>query len=148
MTFGVRSGFSWGYAHLVIYASIAAFGVGAQLAIEGSAQPEIAAAAGAAGEEFGAGARMILAGSVAVYLVSISFIHWVNRRSLENHVAFARLGVGAALILVAVFGWGLTPLALVGLVALAMVGLTAFEVWHSRIPGTAAEPTVPHQSEP
>ena len=67
LTLRVRSGFSWGYAHFFIYASTAAFGVGTQLAIEGAAaHPEIAAAAGVPGEEFGAGARAIQAGAVAV----------------------------------------------------------------------------------
>lgn len=128
LTLGVRSGFSWGYAHLFIYASIAAFGVGTQLAIEGAAgHPEIAAAAGVPGEEFGVAARAILAGGVAVYLASISFIHRVNRRSVEDRVVFARLGAAAALTLLVLLGSALSPLAFMGLLALVMVGLTAFE---------------------
>ena len=143
LTLGMRSGFFWGYAHLVIYASIAAFGVGTQFAMEGAARPETAAVIGASGGAFDAGMRAILAGGVAVYLVSVSFIHWVNRRSLDSRVAFARLGVAAGMIGLAAFGSAFSPLALVGLMAFAMVGLTAFEIQRSRMPG---KPTIPLRS--
>ena len=109
-----------------------------------TARPEVAAAIGApdgeTGGAFDAGARAILAGGVAVYLVSVSFLHRVNRRSLDGRVAFARLGVAAALICLSDFGSALSPLALVGLMAPGMVGLTAFEVRRSHIPG---KPTIP-----
>lgn len=120
VTLGVRASFSWGYAHLVIYASIAAFGVGIQFAIEGAAD-------GSHGGEFGAGARTILGGAAAVYLASITFIHWVNRRSLENRVVAARLGFAAALIGLVIFGSPLSPPAFAGLLALALLALTAIE---------------------
>ena len=59
---GPRPAFYWGYGHFAVYAGIAAFGVGVQLAIE-SAAPQYALAAGAAsrrlrpGGENGAGGR-------------------------------------------------------------------------------------------
>ena len=37
---GPRTAFYWGYGHLAVYAGIAAFGVGVQLAIEGAATAE------------------------------------------------------------------------------------------------------------
>ena len=79
-------------------------------------------------EAFGVGARAILSGGVAVYVVSISFTHRLSRRSLEDRVLFVCLGVAAALICLAIFGSRLPPLALVGLLALAMGGLTTFEI--------------------
>ena len=69
--------FYWGYGHLAVYAAIAAFGV--QLAIEGSAHVESAALASAGGVEFGLAGRAILAASVAVYLLAVSFVQYVNR---------------------------------------------------------------------
>jgi hypothetical protein len=41
------------------------------------------------------GARGILGGGVAAYPVAIAFIHWVNRRSLNDQVFAARLVVAA-----------------------------------------------------
>ena len=127
-----RAAFNWSYAHLLVYSGIAAFGVGTQLAIEGAARTaEVAlAAAGApAGGEGGwtLGARAILAGGAAAYLVAISFIHWVNQNSLRDRVLLARLGTALALVGLAALGSALVPLAFTGLVALAMLALATFE---------------------
>ncbi|HEV8045478.1 MAG TPA: low temperature requirement protein A [Rubrobacter sp.] len=142
---GSRAAFFWGYGHLFVYASIAAFGVGIQLAIEGAAQPpELASAVASAagvptggGEgEYGAGARGILGISAAVYLLAISFIHWVNRHSLDDRVVFARLGTAAALVCLAVLGAPLGPLALAATLSLVLLALTAFEtLYAARLPG-------------
>lgn len=137
LTLGSRAAFFWGYGHLFVYASIAAFGVGVQLAIEGAAQPtELAASAGAPPEGFTAGARAILGGSAAVYLLAICFIHWVNRHSLDDRVVFARLGTAALLICLAVFGLFLAPLVFTAalaliLLALILLALTAFETLYA-----------------
>lgn len=137
LTLGSRAAFFWGYGHLFVYASIAAFGVGVQLAIEGAAQPtELASSAGAPPEDFGAGARAVLGGSAAVYLLAICFIHWINRHSLDDRVVFARLGAAAVLVCLAVFGLSLTPLAFTATLALILLALTAFETLYSaRTPG-------------
>lgn len=67
---GPRTAFYWGYGHLAVYAGIAAFGVGVQLAIEGAATAEELASVAApppAGERgVVSGARAIFGGSVAL----------------------------------------------------------------------------------
>jgi len=63
------------------------------------------------GEEGGlkARARVVLGGGAALYLAAISFIHWVNRDSLDDRVVFARLLTAAALILLLMSGSALAP---------------------------------------
>ena len=70
-----RASFFWGYGHLPIYAGIAASGVGILLAIEGAAETS------AHGD---LGGLAILGGGLAIYLLAVSFIHWVNRGSLDD----------------------------------------------------------------
>jgi len=65
-----RTAFYWGYGHLMIYAGIAALGVGIQLAIEGTAYDatEVALAAGPPIDEAGGlkiGVRVVLGGGAA-----------------------------------------------------------------------------------
>lgn len=103
-----------------------------QLAIEGAAETAasgLLAAAGASPVVDGSlslGARAIL-GGVVLYLLAISFIHWVNRGSLDDRALFARLGTVAGLILLVMLGSFLSPLAFTALVALALLTLATFE---------------------
>lgn len=131
LALGSRAAFLWGYGHLFVYAGIAAFGVGIQLAIEAAAQPgsELASTVAPAGgkEGYGAGARAMLGGAAAVYLIAISFIHWVNRRSLDDRVLLLRLGAAAALVSLAVVGIPLPPLLFTAGVALILLVPTVFE---------------------
>ena len=81
-----------------------------------------------------AGASAILgSGAAAVYLLAISFIHWVNRHSLDDRVVFARLGVAAALICLAVLGSSLAPLAFTATLSLLLLTLTAFETFYAHL---------------
>jgi O-antigen ligase len=77
---------------------------------------------------------VVLGGGAALYLAAISFIHWVNRDSLDDRVVFARLLTAAALILLLMSGSALAPTLFVGLVALAMLGLTTFETLYAGRP--------------
>jgi O-antigen ligase len=77
---------------------------------------------------------VVLGGRAALYLAAISFIHWVNRDSLDDRVVFARLLTAAALILLLMSGSALAPTLFVGLVALAMLGLTTFETLYAGRP--------------
>jgi len=69
----------------------------------------------------------VLAGGLAVYLLAVSFIHWVNRGSLDDRALFARLATAGFLILLVPLGSFLSPLAFAALTALALLVLTAFE---------------------
>jgi len=130
--------FYWGYGHLAVYAAIAAFGVGAQLAIEGAAPVESAALAPAGGADFGLGARAILAGSVAVYLLAVSFVQYVNQHSLGERTTLARCAFAAGLLALVALGGTLSPPVFVAVVAFALVGLTVFETVYAE---GSAEPS-------
>jgi low temperature requirement protein LtrA len=114
---GPRASFFWGYGHLPIYAGIAASGVGIQLAIEGATETTHGTI----------GARAVLGGGLAVYLLAVSFIHWVNRGSLDDRALLARLATATGLILLVPFGAFLSPLLFAALTALALLALTAYE---------------------
>lgn len=138
-----RPAFYWGYGHLAVYAAIAAFGVGVQLAVEGVAAgatagaTELALAGAAPGgpAELGLVGRGILAGSLAVYLVAVGFVQLVNRRSLNGRVVLARLAAVAVLLALVPLGGFLSPLVFAAAAALAMLTLTVFET--SRAMGTS-----------
>ena len=121
-----RASFFWGYGHLPIYAGIAASGVGILLAIEGAAETT------AHGD---LGTRVVLGGGLAVYLLAVSFIHWVNRGSLDDRALFARLATAALLILVVPLGFFISPLVFTALTALVMLALTTFETLSTDVPG-------------
>ena len=82
---GPRPAFYWGYGHFAVYAGIAAFGVGAQLAVEAAAHagPELALASRGPGRRGlrRLGARLVLAGGIALYLAGIAFVDRVNEGS-------------------------------------------------------------------
>jgi low temperature requirement protein LtrA len=123
---GHRASFFWGYGHLPIYAGIAASGVGIQLTIEGAAETTAHGSLGA---------RAVLSGGLAVYLVAVSFIHWVNRGSLDDRTLFTRLATVVFLILLVPYGAYLPALVFAALTALAMLALTAFETLSPEAPG-------------
>jgi len=86
---GPRPAFYWGYGHFAVYAGIAAFGVGTQLAIEAAAGTEEAlalAGAAPAGGGYDLGARLVLAGGVALYLAGITFVDRVNEGAAGDRV--------------------------------------------------------------
>lgn len=128
---GPRTAFYWGYGHLAVYAGIAAFGVGVQLAIEGAATAEELASVAApppAGERgVVSGARAIFGGSVALYLAAIGFIHWVNEHTLDDRIVLVRLIAAVAAVGLAFFGFALSPPLFAASVALLLLALTTFE---------------------
>ena len=62
-----------------------------------------------------------------MYLLAVSFIHWVNRGSLDDRALLARLATATGLILLVPFGAFLSPLLFAALTALALLALTAYE---------------------
>jgi len=125
---GPRPAFYWGYGHFAVYAGIAAFGVGAQLAIEAAAETEVALASAApAGSDYDLGARLVLAGGVAIYLAGIAFVDRVNEGAAGDRAVLLRLATAAFLIVLALLGALLSPPAFVAVVTLALLALTALE---------------------
>ena len=124
---GPRPAFYWGYGHYAVYAGIAAFGVGIQLAIEAAA-PEYALAAGASlPEGYGLGARAVLAGGVGLFLLGIAFVDRVNEGTTNDRVLLARLSAVMLLVPVAALGSLLSPLAFTATVSLVLLALTVYE---------------------
>jgi len=123
----MRPAFYWGYGHFAVYAGIAAFGVGIQLAIE-AVSPQYALATGAAPSGgCGLGERAVLACGVALFLLAIAFVDRVNEGTTNDRVLFARLGTVALLVPVTVLGSLLSPLAFTATTSLVLLALTAYE---------------------
>ena len=123
---GPRPAFYWGYGHFAVYAGIAAFGVGTQLAIEAAAETEVAAAV-TAGGGYDLWSRLVLAGGVALYLAGIAFVDRVNEGVAGDRAVLVRLATAAFLIVLALLGAPLSPPAFMALVALALLALTVLE---------------------
>jgi low temperature requirement protein LtrA len=133
---GPRPAFYWGYGHFAVYAGIAAFGVGVQLAIE--AAPEYALAAGAPSlEGYSLGARTVFAGGVILFLLGIAFVDRINEGTTNDRVLLARLGAVALLVLVTALSSPLSSVAFAVTVCLVLLALTAFETLSANPP---AEP--------
>jgi len=126
---GPRPAFYWGYGHFAVYAGIAAFGVGVQLAIEAAApQVAFALAEGAPpSAAYGLGARTVLAGGVVLFLLGIAFVDRINEGTTNDRVLLARLGAVALLVVLTVLGPLLSPLAFTVTLSLILFALTAFE---------------------
>jgi low temperature requirement protein LtrA len=118
---GPRPAFYWGYGHFAVYAGIAAFGVGVQLAVEAAA-PQYALVAGALpSEAYGLGQRTVLAGGVILFLLGIAFVDRINEGTENDRVLLARLVAVALLVLVTALGSLLSPLAFAATVSLVLL---------------------------
>lgn len=127
---GPRPAFYWGYGHFAVYAGIAAFGVGTQLAIEAAAGAgSVVALAGVAptGGDYDLWSRLVLAGGVALYLAGIAFVDRVNEGRAGDRTVSARLATAAVLVALAFFGGPLPSLAFAALVAAVLLVLTVLE---------------------
>ena len=117
---GPRPAFYWGYGHFAVYAGIAAFAVGIQLAIETTApHSALALAAGApSAGGYGLGARAMLAGGAVLFLAATAFV---------DRVLLARFAAVTFLVTVTVLGFLLSPLAFTATVSLVLLALTTYE---------------------
>ena len=132
---GPRPAFYWGYGHFAVYAGIAAFGVGVQLAIE-AADPLYALAAGApASEGYGLGARTVLAGGVILFLLGIAFVDRINEGTQNDRVLIARLAAVALLVPITALGALLSPLVFTATVCLVLLALASYETLTEDVPG-------------
>jgi low temperature requirement protein LtrA len=131
---GPRPAFYWGYGHFAVYAGIAAFGVGVQLAIEAAA-PLYALAAGApASEGYGLGPRTVLSGGVILFLLGIAFVDRINEGTQNDRVLIARLAAVALLIPITALGALLSPLLFTVTVCLVLLALAAYETLTEEVP--------------
>jgi low temperature requirement protein LtrA len=126
---GPRPAFYWGYGHFAVYAGIAAFGVGVQLAIEATAPHSALAPAGEAPHSGGydLGARAVLAGGIVLFLVATAFVDRVNEGAANDRVLLVRLASVALLVAVTALGSLLSPLAFTAVVSLVLLALTTYE---------------------
>jgi hypothetical protein len=123
----MRPAFYWGYGYFAVYAGIAAFGVGIQLAIEAVSSQYALATGAAPSGGCGLGERAVLACGVALFLLAIAFVDRVNDGTTNDRVLFARLGTVALLVPVTVLGSLLSPLAFTATVSLVLLALAAYE---------------------
>jgi low temperature requirement protein LtrA len=126
---GPRPAFYWGYGHFAVYAGIAAFGVGVQLAIEATAPHSALALAGEAPPSGGydLGARAVLAGGVVLFLAASAFVDRVSEGAANDRVLFVRLAAVALLVIVTALGSLFSPLAFTATVSLVLLALTIYE---------------------
>jgi low temperature requirement protein LtrA len=101
--------------------------VGTQLAIEAAAEEALALVAAVPAGGYGLGARLVLAGGVALYLAGIAFVDRVNEGAAGDRVVLARLATAALLVVLAMLGTSLPSPAFVALVTLTVLALTVLE---------------------
>ncbi len=127
--------FIWGYGHYMIFAAIAAVGVGTELLIEAAGTgPELLAATEGGAELVGEGGpdagAAIFAGGVATFLAALTLINLANlgfRLTSTSWTMIAgRALVATVLILLAAFA-DPSPLLFTAVAAALMVSLNAFE---------------------
>lgn len=111
------SGQAYVYGHLVVFAALAASGVGALLATRA-----------ALGEPFDAPRRWILCGSVAAFLAAIGAIHLVHTAPYGDLRAWSRIGVAAGILVVAAVFGAATPLEIEALLLVLLCGQVVFEL--------------------
>ena len=104
----------YGYSHILAFMGIVATGVGVQLAIEAVSS-----------SDFGAEARTVLCGGVAIFLVGVTALQWATPQSLPRGVVVARL-VLAALAL-SLIPLGVSPLAIVLVLSLSLMSLNRLD---------------------
>jgi low temperature requirement protein LtrA len=121
---------SWLYAHLPLWAALAATGVGIAYAIRADQYHALPAPQ-----------RWLVAGGAAVCFGSLGIIHYAKalagttRCSLPR--ARVRWGGAAASLLIALFGWLLYPIGVLGLLAAVGAAEIGWEMWAGGA-GTAA----------
>jgi low temperature requirement protein LtrA len=108
--------FGYGYGHFLVYAALAAVGVGVRAVIERSI-----------GGDPAAGAAPLLGLAVAVYLAALSMIQRAAPRGLPGRVAAGRAAVVAALVALALAGQHLSALVFIALAVIAVLAGTIAE---------------------
>ena len=107
------------YGHFPLFPGVVAFGAATELAITHATDPGL-----------DAGTRWAFAGGIAAFALALAIFHlgaeWTSTR---DRTFIGRLVLAAALILLAAFGGGLTPLLFVALVAVGVLGQLLLEAF-------------------
>jgi low temperature requirement protein LtrA len=106
------------YVHIPLLAALTAVGAGITLAIEQSSEPGL-----------DAGTRWALAGGAAAYLVCLTVAQRRMTIGFLPRTAQSRLAGAAGLVVLAVAGAELEPLAFTALTTGVLVGLVVFKLW-------------------
>ncbi|WP_129115194.1 low temperature requirement protein A [Halegenticoccus tardaugens] len=109
--------FVYGYGHLIVFASLAAGGIGIERLLR-------AAAAGAA---LPVDERVVVSGAAAAFLLGLALIHWAAPGRIPRAILAARLLAGIGGLGLVVFGAGFTAAVLAGAFASLFVALVGFE---------------------
>jgi low temperature requirement protein LtrA len=109
-----RRSFAFGYGHLLVFAALAMVGVGLRLGIEG------ALGGGSAGD-----AAAVLGAGVAAAVVALSVVQTATPAGLPGRALAARSAAAAAAVALAVFGDGLSALAVMALLAAGVAAAAA-----------------------
>ena len=117
---GARA-FVYVYGHLALFAGVAAFGVGAKLAI------------GDAGDDsLDAGTRWALCGGLATFLLCLAVFHTAVRTNIADRVPQSRVVAALALLALALAGGALPPLALAAILMAILVTQLVIDATYCR----------------
>lgn len=120
----------YGYSHLIVFASIAATGVGVTLSIQAASglRPDRPAA-------------VLVSTGVAAFLVSSSVAHWARPRSLSVQAIAARVLASALLVLGTLLGPMVAPWLTIAFSAAAVLAAQIFSVDQDATIGHAGRST-------
>jgi low temperature requirement protein LtrA len=107
------------YAHFPLFAGVAAFGAGTELAITHAADPGLEA-----------GARWAVAGGIAAFALSLSLVHlgaeWTSAR---DPTFLGRLALSAVAIALAALGGAIVPIGFIAILATAVLAQLLLEAF-------------------
>jgi low temperature requirement protein LtrA len=115
----------WLYAHLPLVIGLTAAGVGVQGALRSTPGIPLAPPV-----------RWLLAGAIALCLLTIAFMHWTDSTAIHRSartVTSVRIAAALAAFGVALFGAGLPPLAVVGALAVICASQVAVDLRERRL---------------
>jgi low temperature requirement protein LtrA len=111
-----RRAFVFGYGHVLVFAALAAVGVGIRVAIEE-----------AIGGSRATHAAALLGLAVATYLAALSMVQRAAPRGVPTSALAGRAAVAAALVALAILGKNLSALIFVALATIAVLGQAVVE---------------------
>jgi low temperature requirement protein LtrA len=118
------------YGHLPLLIGLTGVGAGTKIAIDSATEGSL-----------GAGARATLLGGAAVALTVLALIELVGAETIHGRAVFGRFGSAAVLLLLAVAGGGLAPVAMLAVLAAVLAADLAVELTAPEPAQTLRSPT-------